>query len=269
MPYSLERDLHDGGAIDAVRQLLVVADNRPALKLDITAEQVTLTVLDENLNPAAYRWQDDLISAVASDVQYVEQSTFYPASFPLEDIRRVLDTAALLGAGGDQVLQIMEYRDGAVHMIVTTRTESQTIFFNRDGTVVPRLGTLSTQDIRRGFGDLTAGSPRVLAMGFEPGQGYWADVQISDTVIERRARMGGVPVFASQRNETSELTPIDVDEIDPGTIARNQSRFGRGEGCEVTIDRSHDPAQTTIGYVCDGEQYITDTDGQRLSITDD
>lgn len=266
MEFPLEQDLIDGGAVEAVRQLLEVADNRPALKLDITSEQLTLTVLDENLSPAAYRWQDDVISSVASDVQYMEQSTFYPAGFPLENIRRLFEVATLLGTGENQMLQIMEYRDHVVHMTVTTRTESQTVFFRQDGTVVPRLGTLSARDIRRGFETLTDGSPRVLALGFRPGQGYWADVQISETVTEHRTRMGGLPVFSSQRSEATELVPFDFEAIEPADIARRQAEFGDGEPCEVTIGNHHDPDETTIDYRCAGERFLTTVDDRELTV---
>lgn len=267
-PFRLEEKLLDGGAIEAVRQLLEVADNRPAIKLDITRDQVTLTVLDAELNPVAYRWQDDLINQVASDVQYQEQITFYPAGFPIEDIRRLFEVAALLGTGEDQMLQIMEYRDNAVHMNVTTRTESQTVFFKQDGTAFPRLGTRSALDIRRGFEVLTEGSSRVLSMGFEPTQGYWAEVQISEDVIERRTRMGGLPMFTSQRTETATAEPIEVTDVDPGVLARLQFDYGAGEPCEVGIRNLEDTEITAVEFICDGETHHTTLDGRELDLTD-
>lgn len=267
MPYVLADPLLDGGAEQAVRQLMTVADDHPALKLDVTETQVTLTVLAEDRQPVAYRWEDDQISAVDSDVQYFGQATFYPGSYPLDNVRRLFQTANLLGAGEQPVLQVQDYRDGRIYMTVTTRTESQTVFFNADGTAVPQLGTSSTQDIRQGLEDVSDGSGRVLALGFEPETGYWADILVSDSLIERRTRLDGVPVFASQRSETTDLIPFDTDPIDPSVVARRQARFGDGALCSVTIDNRFQRNQPTMIFECPGsEAIITDLQGRRITI---
>ena len=101
MPYPLEHPVLEGGAAQAARQLMDVADNQPALKLDVTETQVTLTVLDPERTPTAYRWMDNQISAVDSDMQYFGQATFYPGTYPLGNVRRLFETANLLGAGED------------------------------------------------------------------------------------------------------------------------------------------------------------------------
>lgn len=267
MPYPLEHPVLEGGAAQAARQLMDVADNQPALKLDVTETQVTLTVLDPERTPTAYRWMDNQISAVDSDMQYFGQATFYPGTYPLGNVRRLFETANLLGAGEEPVLQIQDYRDGRIYMTVTTRTESQTIFFNADGTAVPQLGTTRAQDIRRGLDDVTDGSGRVIGMGFVPERGYWADILISDTLVERRTRMGGVPVFSSQRSETTDLIPFDTDPVDPAVLAQRQARFGGGEPCTVTIDNRYERSEPTIIFECpDLEPVITNLEGNRLTI---
>lgn len=267
MPYVLADPVLDGGAEQAVRQLMTVSDNQPALKLDITETQVTLTVLDTDRQPAAYRWMEDEVSAVDSDVQYFGQATFYPGSYPLDNVRRLFQTANLLGAGEEPILQVQDYRDGRIYMTVTTRTESQTVFFNADGTAVPQLGTSSAQDIRQGLADVSDGSGRVLALGFLPEGGYWADILVADSLIERRTRMDGVPVFTSQRSGTTDLIPFDTDPIDPSVVARKQSRFGDGDLCAVTIDNRFERNQPTMVFECPGQEtIITDLQGRRITI---
>lgn len=267
MPFPLEYPVLDGGAALAVRQLMAVSDNQPALKLDVTETQVTLTVLDNDRQPAAYRWSDNQISAVDSDLQYFGQATFYPGSYPLGNVRRLFQTANLLGAGEEPILQVQDYRDGRIYMTVTTRTESQTVFFYADGTAVPHLGTSSAQDIRRGLEDVANGSGRVLALGFNPDRGYWADIRISDSLIERRTRMGGVPVFSSQRSATTDLIPFDTDPLDPSVLSQRQARFGDGELCAVTVDNRYQRSQPTIVFECPGQEpVITNLEGRRITI---
>lgn len=265
MEYEPDAPLLDGGASDVVRELMTAAQDKPAVKLDIARHQVTLTVLDENQQPTAFRWQDGVINAVDSDMQYFEQATFYPGSFPLDDIRRFFTTARLRGASGDLQLQVMEYHNGEVYMTVTSRVESATVFFDKFGDAVPRLGTKSPQDIREGIEDLTERPGKVLALGFRPETGYWAEIQVSESLVERRVRMSGVPVFSSPRSQDVSSDPIPLDEIDPGLLARRQARYGEGQACNVTIDRSGDRDAARITYECPTQTVLNRLDGTRVN----
>jgi len=207
-------------ADEVVAELHRVASELPALKLDVTATQATLTVLDHEDQVRTYRWRDGVISVADSDVQNLGQASFNPTTFPLGDLRRILDVAALHATSSEnQVLQVVEYRGGEVYMTVTTRPESSTVFFHRDGTVVKALDTHSVADITSGLKAVTGATQVVLAVGFSPQEGYWADVPKGEGVIERRTRLGSLPTFTAQRTETLGLEPFDPLLLDASVIS--------------------------------------------------
>ena len=256
--------LIDGGAHEVLVQLMQVSEHRAALKLDVTTTHVTLTVLDENQRPAAFRWQDGEINAVDSDMQYFDQATFYPGSFPLDNVRGIFSAARLYGASGELMLQIMEHHSDKIFMTVSSRAESTTVFFDRYGTLVPRLRTRSAADIRRGIEDLTTANGKVLVIGFSPATGYWADVEVSPGTVERRVRKDGVPVFAAPRGQAPSTEPLAVEDIDPGILASRQARYGDGEPCTVEIKRPEPDLTPLIRFECPTQTVTTRLDGTRV-----
>lgn len=264
MEYVPEQPLLSGGAKEVVSALLDVAGNRPTLKVDIGSSWVTLTVLGDAQEPLAYRWEGGLIQLVDSDVQYLEQTTFYPGSYPLDEVGRMFETADLLGAGDDPMLQISQYQDGDVWMTVSTRTESQTIFFHRDGTAVRRLNTTSVADIRQGLAEVTEGSAQVVAVGFSPATGYWAEVEVAKDTVERRTRMERLPVFRSRRSGAGATTPLDLDELDPSLLSSLQYRYGKGKPCTVRIAHEASQRSPHITFKCPTRSVTTRLDGRRI-----
>lgn len=255
-------------ADEVVAELHRVASEMPALKLDVTTTQATLTVLDRDDQVHTYRWRDGVVSVADSDVQNLGQASFNPTSFPLEDLRRILDVAALHATSSEnQVLQVVEYRGGEVYMTVTTRPESSTVFFQRDGTVIKALDTHSVADIEAGLKAVTGSTQVVLAAGFSTAEGYWADVPKGDGVIERRTRIGNLPTFTAQRTETLGLEPFDPLLLDAAAITMAIAEFRENpeQDCSVTVDNRYQRVQAVIRYDCGGNIFHTDLQGRDLS----
>lgn len=261
-----------GSVIDDARRVVAelqrVSGGLPAVKLDISQEQVTLAVLAADDSVRSYRWRDGRIGRADSDVQFVGQATFDPADFPLDGVRRMLEVAAMTaGSSSNQVLQIVDYGDGRVFMSVTTRPESKTVFFLPDGSAILQLGYRSVADIESGLKAVSRDVHWILAFGFNAQQGYWADVQRSGGVIERRTRTGMLPAFVSRRNQPTDLRPFETSLIDPAVIARTLSELAAdpSQSCSVEIDNRFGRVQPVIRYDCGGVINYTDLQGRDMT----
>lgn len=251
-----------------VAELHRVSGELPALKLDITADVATLTVLTPEGTVRSYKWRDGVVSHADSDVQYLSQTTFDPFLFPLHDVPRLLDVASLIsGSSNNQVLQMVEFRPGDVYLSITTMPESSTVFFNRDGTAVTSLGGLSVEDIGAGLREVTGSTQVVLAAGYSPQTGYWADVPKTGGIVERRTRVGGLPMFSAQRTQTLGITPYDPGLLNPAAIAMaiGSYRTNPETSCSFEVDNRHGRVQPVVTYNCDGTVHHSDLDGQDMT----
>ena len=266
MAFEISEPLIDGGAVTVVAELHRISGLRPALKLDITAEQVTLIVLDKDKKARGYRWLDGVIEAAQTDVQYLGQTIFWPTDFALGNVRLIFSNAALLGTSSQgQLLQVVAYRPGHVFMNVTTAPETDTIFFDKYGSVIPSLSTTAVADIRQGISDVTAGSRAVSIVGFTAEQGYYAEVPVTGDATERRSRQANRPTFYSQRAGTSALTPFDPAVLDPSALAQAIATYGGGQGCAVEIDNRFERVQPVVTYDCSGQTFHSDLQGRDMT----
>ena len=264
--FDLSTPLIDGGAATVVAKLHELSGLRPALKLDVSEEEVTLVVLDEDLTARSYRWRDGIIEAAETDVQYLRQTIFWPTDFVLDNVHLIFDNAALLGTSSSgQNLQVVEYRPGQVLMSVTTTPESATIFFRPDGSVFRSLDTTSVADIREGIAAVTEATRRVYSVGFNPDLGYWSELPVADGSTERRSRMENRPTFLSQRAGASDLKTFDPDMVDPVALAQSIAALSTEEGCAVEIDNRFERVQPVVTYQCNGETYHSDLQGRDLT----
>ncbi|NHB84327.1 hypothetical protein G7085_06115 [Tessaracoccus sp. HDW20] len=180
-----------------------VAGDLPALKLDLTQQQATLTVLQPNGSVASYRWDNGEITRVDSDLQYLSQATFNPAEYPLNSLGRMFDIADLRGVRGQLVLQVVEYRAGQIVMTVTSRPESKTVFFRQDGTAVASLGLTSVADITAGIDEVIGDAEEAYSVSLNPTVGYSADLPDAEAgVVLNRTRPAEMPTFETRRTES-------------------------------------------------------------------
>ncbi len=249
-----------------VQKLHEISGLRPALKLDVTADEVTLIVLDREKQARGYRWREGIIESAVTDVEYLGQTIFWPTDFALDNVELIFDNAALLGTSSSgQNLQVVEYRPGQVLMSVTTTPESATIFFQPDGSVFRSLNTTSVADIREGIAAVTRSTSRVYSLGFNARLGYWAELPVGEDMTERRSRMGNRPTYVSRRSGTSPLEPFNPDLIDAVTLAQTIASHNSGQGCDVEIDNRFERVQPVITYLCDSETFHSDLEGRDLT----
>ncbi|MBB1509633.1 hypothetical protein [Tessaracoccus sp. MC1756] len=261
----------DGPLVDSaelvVDELHAVAAGLPVLKLDITRDQATLTALRPDGSVVSYRWTEDEITAVDSDIQYLEQATFDPADFPLQSAARMFDIADLRGVRGELVLQIVEYREGQVLMTITSRPESTTVFFRADGTAVAQLGYTSVADLTAGLSEVIGDATEAFAVGFNDTRGYWTDLPDEPGVVLNRSRLAGLPVFETRRGEAPALGTFDPQQIDPATLAKVIAQFQAdpAQQCDVRIDRSTERSGAVVRVDCGGEVHYTDLEGRDMT----
>ena len=255
-------------AADVVAMLHQVARGLPALKVDITARQVTLTVLRGDGSVASYRWEAGYINRVDSDIEYLGQATFDPADYPIGSAPRMFDVADLRGVRGELVLQVVEYRPGEVVMTVTSRPESETVFFRRDGSAVATLGGTSVADIADGIAAVVGEAVEVYALGFNAQRGYWADLpgEQEGTVINR-SRVGGIPVFTTLRTEVFQYPAFDPGLVRPESLAKSIAMFQTdpAETCDVRIDMSNARSAPVVRVDCAGTVSYADLDGRDMT----
>ena len=264
--FPIDASLLDGGAALAVRELHEISGLRPALKLNVSEAEVVLTVLTLGKQARSYQWRDGVITQVETDVQYLRQTIFWPTDFDLQNVRRIFDVAVLLGTSSNgQVLQVVEYRPGHVFMSVTTSPETNTIFFQKDGTVFRNLDTTSVADIRDGIAQVTTGAALVYSIGFDAERGYFAERPSATGEVERRVRMANRPAFSSKRTGAPALKPFAPQLVDPAAIAQAIASHDTGEGCAVEIDNRFDRVQPVVTYQCGGKTFRSDMKGVDLT----
>ena len=268
VPMSVTQDLIKGGAKQIVRRMMEITNNRPALKLDVSASEVTLTVLDTTQKPFTLRWRANQIAPAESDIQYLGQTTFRPTDYPLGNISELFDIATRMGATStEKVLQVVEQRSGEVYLTVTTTPETKTVFFEKDGTAVRNLGYTSVADLTDGLAAVIAGSRAATQIGFGPNTGYWIDLPANNGITERRIRSAALPVYTTRLKETSSLTPFDPIQLNALVLARSIQKFNHGSKaeCRIEVDNRYRRKTPIIRYDCSGRVHFTDPDGTEYS----
>lgn len=255
----------DNAAV-VTKELHRVAAGLPVLKLDITADQATLTALTPGEDVVSYLWSNDVIDATATDFQYLGQATFRPEDYPLASIGRMFDVADLRGVHGEPIYQIQEYREGVVLQTVSSLPETATVFFLPDGSAVPFLGVTSAVDIADGLAATTHELPLIHQFGFTEERGYWVHYPDGDET-RTRTRLGGVPVYETPSTETDLPPAFDPEVIDPRVVSMvlTRHRADPEEACDVVVDMSHGRSAPVMAVTCGGETHYSDLDGRDMT----
>ncbi|SHJ73688.1 hypothetical protein SAMN02745244_03150 [Tessaracoccus bendigoensis DSM 12906] len=266
--YPITNSLISGDAADVVARLHEVAGNQPALKVDLTSKQATLTALLPDDRVASYRWENGEITEVDSDIQYLGQATFDPAEYPLASLGRMFDIADLRGVRGELVLQIVEYRAGQIIMTVTSRPESRTVFFRKDGTAVASLGLTSVADLTEGIGDVVGDSTEAYSVTVSPTAGYSADLPDDEQgVVLNRTRPTDMPTFETRRSGLPSGGTFDPALIKPEALAKAIARTQNtpSEQCSVTIDMTQNRSAPVARIQCGSSTSYADMDGRDMT----
>lgn len=268
LPHDLpvEGNLAQGdNAAKVVAALHEAAAGLPAVKLDVTLTQATLTSLTPDKNVVSFRWSDGVLDATSTDFQYLGQATFDPDDYPLKSLGRMFDVADLRGVHGDPIYQVQEYREGQVFQTVSSLPETATVFFLLDGSAVPDLGVSTTVDITDGLAAVTKDARNITQFGFSTERGFWADIPDKDGILTR-TRVGAVPTFETRRSEAPG-EGFDPELIDPKGISKALAQFREepGQACSATIDKSLGRSMPVITAVCGGETFYADLEGRDMT----
>lgn len=268
LDFPVEAALTDGAADEVVAELHRLAGGLPVLKVDVTAVDAILSALMPDGSVVTFQWRDDVIDRVDSDVEYFQQATFDPSAYPLDSVGRMFDIADLRGVRGDLILQIVDYRDGQVLMTVTSRPESETVFFRENGSAVPVLGMTGVSDVEEGLSEVIGDATEAYAVGFDAARGYWADlVDPEDGVVLSRVRVGGVPVFETRRTDFPLTGTFDPGLIEPAALAQAVARaqLEPEEECVVVIDMSLERSAPVARIDCQGRVTYSDLEGRDMT----
>lgn len=260
-----------GQARKVVDELQAVA-HLPVIKLDITANQATLSALDDK-KARAWRWSAGTIEEVQSDIAFIQQSSFDPKDFNFDDVGHLFQTAAgISGRDTAQELQIVEQTPGSVLMVVTTRPESVPVFFRPDGSPVNQLDFLTLEGLQEGLSDAIAGRTQLSQIGLTKESIYAESPDPKDPAATLRiTRQRKVPAFRTSRNEAVTMDVFSPSDIDV-TVLLEQMRtlpmkWGKPADAPVTwvIDRRDGRPLPTIRFTVEGRTMVTDLTGRDIT----
>ncbi|MGO4956576.1 hypothetical protein ACTQ49_04760 [Luteococcus sp. Sow4_B9] len=260
-----------GAARKAVGELVRAAGGLPVIKLDVSRSTATLSALKDG-RIAAWQWDKGLVRPVESDIEYIQQATFSPADYQLDDLGQVFDTAAeLSGSRQNQQLQIVEYDHGEVLMTVTTRPESRTVFLRPNGTPINQLDFSTAAGFEEAIRDTTKADVPVLAMGWHPETGFWSDRPGAQKgVVRRTTRQARLPAWSSERKAASDGPAFLASSVDPDVLTRLvatlPAELGRPEATvTVEISRQHQMALPVMTFDVDGQKVVTTLSGTDIT----
>jgi len=195
-----------GAAASMIDRLVKTAGSPDVIMVVVSATQASVTVLNGQ-TPATWAYRNGQIGLVATDITYVDQSTFDPDDFNIRDVGALFRAAAAVsGSTRGQTLQIVDYSDGRVMMSVSTDPESRTVFFNADGSLLEDLDFDTLGGIQRGLADVVGTVPLAYTVSVQSDQGAWMDYPGSDDgTTTRRQRTPRVPVTTSTRAQRTTL----------------------------------------------------------------
>lgn len=266
-PFKMDAPLGEGtSAAEVIEQLMAVSGKRPALKLDVTSSQATLTVLEEDESVSSFRWANGVIDITTSDFQYLGQATFSPEDYPLESIGRMFDIADLRGVRGELVYQVQEYRAGDVVQTVSSLPESSTVFFEQDGSAIPSLDGSHTADILAGHEAVVRPGEELVSFGYSPERGFHSESLTVDDRITR-TRTGGIPTVEAARPRTGSREGFDPALVDPMIVAQalQAQRATPDELCafDIAMDEKHNAPLVEIR--CGEETSLVDLKGREVN----
>lgn len=263
-----------GVASRVVKLIMAEHPTYAVVKVDITASSVVMNFLTPQRSIRAYAWQGNSVVPVDSDVADIAQATFDPREFNIADVGALFAAAVKLGASSSQPeLQIVEYNPGEVLMTVTTRPESATVFFRKDGSPITQPDYATAVGLEEGLRDAVNGRTKIYAVGIQPGgTAVWVDAPGSaEGTIDRRTRQPKLPAYTSVRSESMQWPTFDPAAIEPAQITQRIAtiratwRLSLDEPITVTIDGHLQRSAPTITYAFNGQTVVTDLLGTDIT----
>lgn len=255
----------------AVDALVKAAGGLPVIKVDITRSTATLSALKDG-KVVAWAWKGGAVAPAESDIQYIQQATFDPSRYDIDDLGSIFAAAGRIsGSTSNQELQIIEYDQGRVLMTVTTRPESMPVFFRADGTAINQLAFPSTAAFTEAIKDTATPGKRALAMGWDAQGGFWTDTASStDGVIQRVTRQAKVPSWSAERKGTSSGPAFPASAVDPAVLShlvRTLPTTTGQQGASVSfqIQRIDQMALPVITFTVGAQKVVTTLGGADIT----
>ena len=208
-----------GAARAAIDELVAAAGTHQAVKVDISATEASLSIV-RNGQPLTWAWTDGVVGRAQSDIANVNQASFDPDTFNLDNVGELFQVAAQMsGSKQNQQLQIVEYNQGQVLMTVTTNPESATVFFRPDGTLVHTLDFTTAEGISEALRDCLGNATQAGVIGYRPGSGLYVELPSDQQgVITLVTRPTSLPRWAaSEKGDLPQL--FDTSLVNPAVIA--------------------------------------------------
>lgn len=201
-----------------IDELVAASDNGPVTKVDITKTALSITV-QAGGSPTVWTWQNGKIDSSATQSTQTASRPFHPDNFAVEKMPMILRKAAeISGSHMNQNLQIVEYNEGTVLMTVSTKPESRTVFFRRDGSVVNHIDFATPTGMTEALTDAVSGAKEVGQISYQPGKGVMVDTPTATSgIVMRRTRSADMPAWAVQRKGDATAT-FSPALLEPDTI---------------------------------------------------
>lgn len=262
-----------GVASRVVREIMAFAGDLPTVKVDVSKTVVTVTFVTPTQAIKAYSWVQGQITLVDSDVVYIAQATFDPRGYNFYDVGALFAKAAELGAStSEPQLQIVEHDPGEVLMTVTTRPESATVFFRKDGTPIRYVDFETSDGLAEGLQDAIGQRTATYAVGYLPGTGTWADLPgPSGGTILKRIRPEKLPAYSALRNQTISWPTFDPQQIDARLISqlranlRAKYQVSLSVPMTISVDGRYRRSAPTITFSFGGTTVVTDLKGTDIT----
>ncbi|MGK2350571.1 hypothetical protein [Cutibacterium sp. V947] len=183
-----------------INELVAASGNGPVTKVDITKKAMSITV-QAGGSPTVWTWQNGTIESSATQSTQTASRPFNPDDFAVEKMPTILRQAAeISGSHMNQNLQIVEYNEGTILMTVSTKPESRTVFFRRDGSVISHIDFATATGMTEALADAVAGAKEVGQISYQPGKGVMVDTPTATPgIVMRRTRSADMPAWAVQR----------------------------------------------------------------------
>ena len=239
----------------------------PIVRVVIDRTQVRLTYVASGDRPATLKWTKGETTESDDGTDLVTATPFDPAAFNLTDIAALFAQASEI-AGDDtrQELQINEYNLGQVLMTVTTNPETTTVFFNADGTLIPRLDLTDNEALATAIADATAGqAPDAVVIDRD--QQVAADYRRPNGIVERRIRPMTGPVYITRRKETLSTIAFDPAQIDVAVVGRILRTYpgmlsnSSASPITITISREAEDPQPRLRVAVGNQVEVLDLTG--------
>ena len=203
-----------------INELVAASGNAPITKVDITKSALSITAQIGG-SPTVWTWKNGKIDSSATQSTQTASRPFDPDHFAVEKMPAILSKAAdISGSHMNQNLQIVEYNQGTVLMTVSTKPESQTVFFRPDGSAINHIDFASCPGMAEALSDAVAGAKHVSQVSYQPDNAIMVDTPTTTPgIVMRRTRSANMPAWAVQRKGDASAT-FSPTLLNPCVIVR-------------------------------------------------